>query len=572
MKKSRLMLNVLLVTAVLACPVSSAQLTPTGEIVALTAPREFSVVQGRDAKLILTAEILPGWHVNSDKPSQEYLLPTRLDLVLPPGITAGRIVYPAAAQKTFSFSELPLSIFEGTIEFHVPVIAGSIEPGKQTISAELFYQACNDEKCMPPARTRADVSIEILSASPGAAEERISRLIHEKGWILALLAIFAAGLALNLTPCVYPMIPITMAYFGARRPGSSRAAVVRSAVAYFFGIVISYSVLGTAAGLSGGLFGSVMQNPFVLIAVALLMTYLAAGMFGWMPFALPSAMVQKIGSGQVPFGTFGMGVTMGVVAAPCVGPVVSGLLIYVGIRQSAFEGFLLFSVLGAGLGLPYLALGLFSEKLSALPKLGAWMDVIKWIFGFFLLGMAVYFIAPLISDEIESKLYAVILFVSAITLFYSFWRRGAAALIAGLLIFAVLTTAAYRLWPDENSMSTVDDGFWVAYDSSSFEAAFASGRPVLLDFFAEWCAPCVQLDRVTFSDTGVRAALEPFVRLKLDLTLYDTPESQNARRRFRITGVPTTIVFDSGGKELLRYEGFFPPEQFLSDLRGIRTR
>lgn len=543
---------------------------------------------GGSAEVVVTAEVAEGWHINSNKPSFDYLIPTVLSLTAPEGISIEKMRYPASIRKTFSFAESALDVYEHSIQIQTTLRLTGAMPGEYKLEGRLTFQACDDEKCLPPAAARIEIPIRVepevsIPANLGAVSfenvtpaaetgNLIEGLFRDKGVVLALLFIFWSGVALNLTPCVYPMIPITVAYFGGRSAPGSKGRPVFGAVAYFLGIVLTYSLLGTLAGLGGGLFGEVLQNPFVLIGLAVLMLYLSAGMFGWVSFALPAGLTQKLSAGRgVPLGSFGMGATMGVVAAPCIGPFVVGLLAYVSSRQSPILGFALFAVLSAGLGLPYLFLGIFSDRIRSLPKLNEWMDVVKWIFGFVLLGMAVFFTAPLIPDAAESKLYGLIFLTAAATMTWVAVTKARRFARVWCSLFAIgLVVAGAKIFFLSSPAASSDD-FWLPYDAVSFESTLAAGRPVVLDFYAEWCLPCKKMDRTTYRDPRLRAALEEVVRLKVDLTLYDNPESTAARKKFWISGVPTLIYIDRSGREQIRFVGEFSAAEFLSEWSKLQS-
>lgn len=534
-----------------------------------------AVAGGGEAVVTVRARIAEGWHINAHKPSEEYLIPTEVTWDLPSGFSVLAVDYPPAVRKTFSFSETPLDVYEG--EFAITARMQVTAEGKHEIPMTLTYQACDHEKCLPPSSVKTSVTLTGLAGQPATAQAQETGAawlasvrfmrnpieeLFEKHGVLAWTVIFGFGLALNLTPCVYPMIPITVAFFGGRAGG---AKAVGPAFAYFLGIVVSYSALGTIAGLTGGLLGEALQSPFVLIALTLLMVYLAAGSFGWAPVGLPAGFVQRFGAGRMPFGSFGMGLTMGVVAAPCIGPFIAGLLAYVGLKQSPVLGMALFAVLSAGLGLPYLFLGIFSGQIHRLPRSGDWLDYVKWVFGFILLGMAVYFSSSLIPDALESKLYASILAGAGIAAAVAGFRRSRVAFGIGAGLAIVLIGSAWKV-----AAPSTEESFWLPYDEVSYEAALAAGRPVILDFFAEWCVPCKVLDRTTFSDPQVRQALDNVVRLKVDLTSYESPSSRKVRQKFGIVGVPTVIYVDGTGAERMRWLGEFTAEEFLNEPRVKR--
>ena len=225
-----------------------------------------------------------------------------------------------------------------------------------------------------------------------AARRKTTTPFDQKGLFLIFIGAFFGGLALNLTPCIYPLIPITISYFGGQAEGKKGSVILHSVI-YVVGMAATYSILGSIAAFTGSLFGAALQIPAVLIGVAAVMVLLALSMFNVYEIRVPAFMNKFAGGSQKGyFGTFFMGLTCGIIAAPCIGPFVLGLLTYVGNRGNVLLGFSLFFVLALGLGIPFLLLGIFSGSLNKLPRSGAWMVWVRTIFGFILLAMAVYFL------------------------------------------------------------------------------------------------------------------------------------------------------------------------------------
>jgi thiol:disulfide interchange protein DsbD len=378
-------------------------------------------------------------------------------------------------------------------------------------------------------------------------------MLERRGLLLVLLSIFAGGLALNLTPCVYPVIPLTVGYFGGQSEGS-RGRLFGLAGLYVLGMATMYSILGVAAALSGRLFGSLLQNPWVLSAIALALVAMALSMFGVWEIRMPTALMNRAGARAGVVGAFGMGLFVGVVAAPCIGGFIVGLLAFVAARQDPFLGFLLFFTLSLGLGLPYLFLAAYSGRLSRLPRAGEWMEGVKRIFGWVLLAMAAYFLRSVLPAPFSKWLLPVVLAVGAIAILVTRlglkWpaRAGAAAVLAAIAIFFV---------PHELRG-------WQPYAAE----AIGAGRPAIIDFSAEWCLPCLELEKKTFRDPRVRDALGRRALLKADMTKISSPESIALAEKFGILGVPTVIFLDQNGNERqeLRLVGFEDADRFLERL------
>ncbi|MBP1767289.1 MAG: dsbD [Candidatus Aminicenantes bacterium] len=421
-------------------------------------------------------------------------------------------------------------------------------------------------------------------SAAGRTAGKMSSRFEGKALLPLFLLVFLGGLALNLTPCVYPLIPITISYFGGQAEGKKGGTAIHAGL-YVIGMAATYSVLGSIAAFTGSLFGAALQYPAVLLFIAAILVLLSLSMFDVYELRMPAFLNRLAGGSQRGYlGTFFMGLTVGIVAAPCIGPFVLGLLTYVGNRGSVLLGFSLFFVLALGLGVPFLFLGMFSGSLSKLPRSGAWMVWVRKIFGFILLAMAVYFLKTLFPTALLYHLaLAMILFVAGL---YLAWLEptqtpgkafravrtvvgivffGAALLIASSGIQAHLDEAAGAGsgGPSANAIA------WEAYSEAKLADALSAGRPVFIDSFADWCIPCKEMDKRTFSRPEVIELSREFAMLKADLTSRKDPGVGEFYEKYRIKGVPTLIFIKPDGTEMaeLRGAGFEPKDVFLAKMK-----
>jgi thiol:disulfide interchange protein/DsbC/DsbD-like thiol-disulfide interchange protein len=407
-----------------------------------------------------------------------------------------------------------------------------------------------------------------------AAETSSSALEESFGTnsVLAFLGVFLLGLALNLTPCVYPMLTITVSIFGNQKESRPGVIALR-ALLYILGIATMYSVLGLVAALTGGLFGAVLQSPVVLIAIAVLFFILSLSMFGVYELQAPPALLNKMGgAGQVSglFGKYVSGLFVGIFAAPCIGPPVVALLAMVGQRGDPLFGFMIFFVLSLGLGLPYLFLALFSGMLSSLPKSGEWMNWIKKLMGVLLVGVGVFYLSLALDPSLTFVLIPLVLLAGGIYLAGAMKKGQAPVLfirftrVIGLLF---ILSAVWLFFAGRTPSLT-----WPAYEEDFFAEA-ADENVSLLYFSADWCVPCLEMSRLVFTDQEVRKTLNEIHRAKVDLTHFDSPESVELRKEYDVAGVPT-IIFLRNGSEVpgTRIVGYAEKEDLLQNLESLDSR
>lgn len=397
-----------------------------------------------------------------------------------------------------------------------------------------------------------------------------------RGPLYAAFVALLGGLLVSLTPCVYPMIAITVSVFGARQSKSPWTGLGLSS-AFVLGIICMFTPLGVVAGMTGSLFGAALQNPWVLCAIAVLFVAMAASMLGAYELALPSAITNRLATvgGVGPKGAFGLGLVCGLIAAPCTGPVLTGILTYIAKTQSASTGALAMLAFSLGLGVPFLVVGTFAVRL---PKSGAWMLHVKSLLAIVLSVVALYYFVtafPQLGAWIEPS--------------NTVWILASLAVVTGLGLGAVHREFSSPDFKDRflkglgTFITTLGAFVLVAaftkperelnWNYQSFEqgiqAAHSLNKPLLIDFTAAWCGACKELDKHTFADHDVSREASRFYAVKVDATNDEDPKVVESMKALGVVGLPTVVLFDSAGKEAHRFTDFVGAESFLKTLKSV---
>jgi thiol:disulfide interchange protein DsbD len=378
------------------------------------------------------------------------------------------------------------------------------------------------------------------------------------------------GLLTALTPCVYPMIPITLAIFGAK--GVSRGRAASLATAYVAGIAILFGALGVTFGLLGKAFGAYLGNPWVVVPLALFFIAMALSMFGAFELGLPQGLQERLSrvGGRGFGGAFLMGLVAGLIAAPCTGPPLAGLLAYISTTRDAAFGFVLCAVYGLGVGLPFLLLAAFS---MSLPRSGAWMESVKSVFGIVLFTAALYYLKN-VAPPLEhfTSPHARFLFVMAGlvvagvalgAVHLSFHdgvgaraRKGLGVALATIGLFGVTN---YVLTPKGNVELA-----WLRDEAAAVADARAAGRPLLVDFMASWCLPCKEFELKVFSRPEVAEAMQRYTLLRVDLTHEeDDPALPLVKKKYGADTLPAIRLVAPDGSVLAKTDEYLEPESFL---------
>jgi len=583
----------------------------------------FSAQMAAPDTLELRYKVAPGY----------YMYRERFGITISPAgaTTLGEAVYPKGEVKYDPTFEKDMEVFHKDVVIRVPVGAGN-----QPFTLTLTGQGCADAGlCYPPmdssvkltpvaggyalaggaATGGASSSASPSSTSSGglsalftAGDTGLADALGGLGWIKTAGVFLVLGLLLAFTPCVLPMIPIlsSIVLGGVAQPKPSRGRGLALAATYVLGMSVVYTALGVAAGLSGAGLAAWLQTPWILTLFALLLTVLALAMFDVFTFQMPSGIQAKLSdrSSRVPGGRYTGALVMGALSAlivgPCVAAPLAGALLYISQTGDVVLGAAALFAMAWGMGVPLLIVGASSGAL--LPKAGPWMDGVKRLFGMLLLGTAWWMLIPVVPTWVQMTGWAFLAIVSAVML-RAFDAlpvgAGAARMFGkGLGLLLALAAAAWLvgaasggrdvLQPLSHFAARADTAAGVAGATASkgdvhftrvrnnaeLDALLAQSRqPVMLDFYADWCVSCREMERFTFTDPGVAQRMSNMLLVQADVTANNA-DDRALLKRFRLFGPPGIMFFEPGGKELpdARVVGFQDAKRFTESLDKVLVR
>lgn len=559
-----------------------------------------------DARTVeVTYTIAPGY----------YLYRERLDFSAT-GATLAAPVLPTGKTK---FDET----FQKTVETYRDVlrIPVAVQQAGPTFKLMVTNQGCADKGlCYPPQQRAIEVSLTgfggngttrvlgateaATAATPAAAATPTfaaddagidGALRSGKSWTVVGV-FFLAGILLSLTPCVLPMLPILSSIIVGHGTQVSRGRGLALAASYSFGMALVYTALGVAAGLAGEGLAAALQKPWVLSLFAAGLVALSLSMFGVYELQLPSAMTGRLShaSQRLPAGrfagVFAMGGLSALIVSPCVAAPLAGALVYLSQTRDVWLGGTALFSLAAGMSVPLLLMGASAGAL--LPRAGGWMDEVKQVFGLLLLGVALWTVQSVLPPSLVLASWGALALSAAVMLASRrtgegggwttrVWRRAAAASLAivgvmqwvgaasgGTDPLQPLARVGGRLAGNESAMLQ-RTSFKPVRSVAELEAALqTAGRPVMLDFYADWCVSCKEMERFTFVDPAVRKKLDGALVLQADVTA-NNGDDRELLKRFSLFGPPGTIFFDAQGREVpaARIAGFQDADRFLQTLQ-----
>jgi suppressor for copper-sensitivity B len=550
-----------------------------------------SLTAGAEGRIVAQVEVAEHWHTNSNTPTLDFLIPTELALELPPGASGLKVEYPQHKMLKFPYTEEPIAVYDGRFEVVGKFqLAPDAKPGKATVKAVLAYQACDDKQCLPPSEVEATLEVEVKAAggaaapsdagtpapppaaepaapiaAPAAEQVQVAAPAAASStlplWRILLFAV-VGGLILNLMPCVLPVLSLKI--FGlVKSAGQGRSHLVAGALATTFGVLFSFWILAAAAvgaaaaGAAVG-WGVQFQQPGFVAFLAVVVVLFSLNMWGLFEIPLPQSLARMGSSGPRKGlgGHFFSGLFATLMATPCSAPFL-GTAIGFALGQPAPMVFLVFTAVGLGLALPYLVLAAFPRAAALLPKPGDWMITFRNLMGFLLAAAAVWLFYVL-SGQIRAEWVAYVqlallgLALAAFLLSQAAHGSPRRALAAAAMVAAAALTVGLAVKAPAKAAAGADQGkhlAWVAFDEQEAKNLASQGRPVFVDFTADWCLTCKANERLVIDTPEVAAAFDrhQVVAMKGDWTSRDDRITDFLKRYGR-SAVPFYVLFRPGAE------------------------
>ncbi|MCR4317385.1 MAG: sulfite exporter TauE/SafE family protein [Planctomycetes bacterium] len=577
------------------------------------------VNKGETAVIAIVFDMLPHVHVYS--PDDQFN-PTKIEIALPDGISRGVETWP-----DFVKDDLGQMIFEGSQEVKIELaVADDFATDSVTLPIVVTYSACDDQLCHPPAETKFDLSFSfgadaapatvsaVTTGRPSEMAESLAKPQSElpKGLLIMVLTAFVAGLGTLLTPCIYPMIPITLGFFATQSENRSQGKSFALAFAYALGIVAFYVILGASLSFVGDSLGALLNTDAAKWALAGIFVLFALSMFGLYDFRMPSFISDRFSGGGKAggVGAFAMGMSLAVVGFACIGPFIGAAAISVLDSGDFVTGFATFSAFGVGQALPFLILGSSATLLKKIPRAGEWMDDLKHFFGFVFVLVAVYMLGlPILGNAYYLVFgFAVIatgtwfITMSSAKPSRVIWTAiGAMLLVFGgynsLYGFALTGSgiapkiSTLGLGSAENAATVLvpsGDGFieekktdldfmhgWLAgltftedYELG-LKIAKEQNKPALIDYTTETCTNCRKMEQSVFASAEFRSRAKNFIIIVQDITGWSGPDYDRLLAKYKTVATPTYLLFSPSANEPSHKLGYVPQEEFIAAMDSL---
>lgn len=545
-----------------------------------------------------------GMHAYQNPPSQDYMIPLE--------ITAGNdrtrlisVDYPRGIEK-MAGGEMA-AVYMGEVSIPV-VVAATSGAGEQSLALTVSYQQCDDDQCFMPTDQQVTAAIFLSGEGPappaqvgeletpppagtastdaaaaaqaaqqgGWLEETLQNTFSGGNLVILFLLLFLVGIAINLTPCVYPLIPITIAFF-ANQAGENKGQRVQLGLMYMLGIAGTYALVGGIAAATGAIFGELFTNPWMLVFLAVFMFALALSMFDVYQLGLPPALTKHLKGRSGVVGALIMGLLVGLAAAPCAGPLIAAVFTEAAKVGNPALSVGMFLAVGLGIGLPYLFLAILSSGVKALPQAGSWLKTVKAVLGLVVIGVGLSYLLQAFGNRISSETHIIVWasFFAGCGLYLLIFEtnannrlaqmlKGVTGLIAGII--AGISIAGLFVAPSGPGIQ------WEEFTMERYEQALASGQPILIDATANWCVQCHEIERDVFSRQDVVDATEGIVALKIDWsTGVSRDYIRETQERFNIAGLPHIIVQRPGGEDVAVLNAIHNPQAFIDLLQSARS-
>lgn len=539
------------------------------------------------------------WHI-----AEGYYLyreKVQLELINAEGVTLGSYDIPRGEPKQDeAFGQV--EIFHDKLDFDLPLIRSG--QAAQTITLQAKYQGCADRGvCYPPMIKKIDLALPIAqqAAAPELSEQdQIVQSLHKDSLAITLFSFFGFGLLLSLTPCIFPMIPILSGIIVGHGNRITTGRAFLLSLSYVLASALTYTVFGILAALFGSNLQTAFQQPWIIGLFSAIFVALSLSMFGFYHLELPKSLQVKLhNSSEIHrdgslLGAAIMGALSSLIVGPCVAAPLAGALIYIGQTGDAVLGGSALFALGLGMGVPLLLLGASAGKL--LPKAGNWLNSTKAVFGVIMLAVAVWMLSRILPGNVIMMLWAMLLIFPAIYLSAvdplpensSGWRKLWKGLGLMMLAYGLLLLIGFSLGNSNplkplqglglSTAQAAEPGikFERVNSLAALEArinqAAANHQPVMLDFYADWCISCKEMETYTFADPRVKQALNGYVLLQADVT-NNSDDDKALLEKFSLIGPPAILFFGSDAQEKTanRVIGYQDVETFIKSLQRAKS-